>query len=311
LGTAVAASVVGTGEALAGVPLQQPVVPLFVFVISAYSLVTSASRTRALVGASIILLAIALQTISQHKGLGNFLFPLVFLGAAWIAGRAIYARTARADELEREQDARALAVAAEERRRIARELHDILAHSLAVLVLQAGAAEQVLERDPPRARAVLRSIRATGQEAIDELSTLLALEHGKPEHLREPQPSLADLERLLVNSREAGLPVELEIEGERRELPASLELSAYRIIQEGLTNALKHSDARQVRAVVRYRQRALELEVSDDGAGHTNGRGSHRGLAGISERVSVFGGHLDAGPRPEGGWMLRATLPVP
>lgn len=311
LATTVAVSVAGTAEALAGVPLQQPIVPLLVFVIAVYSLVTHASRERALVGAAVILMAIALQTVSQHRGVGNFLFPLVFLIGAWITGRTIYARTARATELEREQDARAQAAVEEERRRIARELHDILAHSLGVLVLQAGAAEQVLERDPSRAREVLRSIRATGQEAIEELGTLLALEHGKPEHSLEPQPSLADLERLLTTTREAGLPVDLEIEGERRELPAAVELSAYRIIQEGLTNALKHAGARQARAVLRYRQHELELEVSDDGPGHANGRGSHRGLAGIGERVNVFGGRFDAGPQPEGGWTLRVNLPLP
>jgi signal transduction histidine kinase len=311
LATIVAVSAAGTAEAVAGVPLQQPIVPLLVFVIAVYSVVTHATRERALAGAAVILVAIALQTVSQHRGVGNFVFPLVFLVGAWIAGRTIYARTARTEELEREQDERALAAAEEERRRIARELHDILAHSLGVLVLQAGAAEQVLERDPARAREVLHSIRATGQEAIDELSTLLALEHGKLEHLREPQPSLADLERLLAKTREAGLPVELEIEGERRELPAALELSAYRIIQEGLTNALKHAGAHQARAVLRYGRHDLELEVNDDGAGQANGRGSRRGLAGIGERVSVFGGHFEAGPRPEGGWRLRATLPLP
>ncbi|HEY8646027.1 MAG TPA: histidine kinase [Gaiellaceae bacterium] len=311
LATTVAVSVAGTAEAVAGVPLQQPIVPLLVFVIAVYSLVTHAPRQRALLGAAVILVAIALQTLSQHKGVGNFIFPLVFLVGAWITGRTIYARTARTTELEREQDERAHAAVEEERRRIARELHDILAHSLSVLVLQAGAADQVLERDPARAREIMQSIRAAGQEAIDELATLLALEHGKPEHLLEPQPTLADLDRLLTKTREAGLPVELEIEGERRELPAALELSAYRIIQEGLTNALKHAGAHRARTVLRYRQHELELEVSDDGAGHANGRGSHRGLAGIGERVSVFGGHFDAGPRPDGGWTLRANLPLP
>jgi signal transduction histidine kinase len=311
LATLTVVAAAATTEAVARVPLQEPVVPLLAFVIAVYSLVTYAPRERAGAGAAITVTAVAVQTASQHKGIGNFVFALIFLVGAWIAGRTIHTRTARADQLEREQQQLALAAAEEERRRIARELHDIVSHSLGVLVLQAGAAEQVLERDPARAREVLQSIRATGQEAIGEIATLLALVGSEPEHSRQPQPTLADLERLLATTREAGLPVELEIAGHRRELAAPLELSAYRIVQEGLTNALKHAGATNARVTLRYYERELELEVSDDGAGAANGHGSRRGLAGIGERVAVFGGHFEAGPRPEGGWMLRASLPLP
>ena len=198
----------------------------------------------------------------------------------------------------------------EERRRIARELHDIISHSLGVLVLQAGAAEQVLERDPERAREVLHSIRATGQEAIGEMGTLLGLIRGEAVASREPQPSLADLDRLVAKMREAGLDVGLEIQGERRPLPAALELSAFRIVQEGLTNALKHAGPAHTCVRLRYGDDELEVEVADDGNGNGNGRGNRRGLAGIGERVAVFGGRLDAGPRPDGGWTLRAGFPL-
>jgi signal transduction histidine kinase len=311
LATVTAVAVAASAEAIAGVPLQEPLVPLIASVVAIYSLVTHAPRERAFAGVAIGLTGVAVQTASQHKGIGNFVFALVFLVGAWIAGRTIHARTGRAEQLEREQEQVAAAAAEQERRRIARELHDIISHSLGVLVLQAGAAEQVLERDPEGAREVLRSIRATGQDAIGELGALLALAHGEPEHSREPQPTLADLERLLATTRKAGLPVELEIAGELLELPAALELSAYRIVQEGLTNARKHAAATRARVLLRYRGHEIEIEISDNGAGAANGHGSRRGLVGIGERVALFNGRFDAGPQPQGGWLLRATLPLP
>lgn len=311
LATVAAVSVAASAEALAQVPLQEPLVPLLASVIAVYSLVTHAPRERAFAGAVVALLGVAVETASQHKGLGNFVFALVFLVGAWIVGRTIHARTLRARELELAQAQVAATAAEHERRRIARELHDVISHSLGVLVLQAGAVEQVLESDPERAREVLRSIRTSGQEAIGELGTLLALARGEPDHSRQPQPRLADLERLLAATRQAGLPVELQLEGERRELPAPLELSAYRIIQEGLTNALKHAAATQAHVLLRYGDQQLELEVRDNGAGAGNGAGSSRGLVGIKERVSVFGGRFDAGPDASGGWRLQAALPLP
>ena len=243
---------------------------------------------------------------------GSSLLLLVFV--AGLAGRGLQARTTaverRAEALDREEEARTAAAAAEERARIARELHDIVSHSLGLLVLQAGAAEQVLDRDPERVRELLGSMRATGQEAIGEMGTLLGLIRGEREVSRSPQPSLADLDALIANMRRAGLRVDLEVEGARRALPAALELSAFRVVQEGLTNALKHAGPAQVRVMLRYRERQLEVEVADDGSGSGDGRGSRRGLAGMGERVAVFGGRLDAGRRPDGGWTLRAAFPL-
>jgi signal transduction histidine kinase len=311
LATTVFVCIAGTAEAIAGVPLDQPLVPLLTFVIAIYSLVIYATRERALLGTAILLVSLAIQTTSQHRGVGNFIFPLVFVGGAWAAGRTIHARTTRAEDLERDQNAHARTAVEEERRRIARELHDVISHSLGVLVLQAGAAEQVLANDPEQVRGILRSIRATGQEALAEVGTMLALVRGEAEALREPQPSLADLDGLVARMRESGLRVDLGIDGQRCELPAALELSAYRIVQEGLTNVLKHAGPAQAHVHLRYAEHDLELEVSDNGAGATNGGGSRRGLAGIGERVEVFGGRFEAGPRPEGGWALRAALPLP
>ena len=192
------------------------------------------------------------------KTFGDGVWDLILLTVTVAVGFGMRARTSaleqQAETLEREQEQRAAAAVDEERRRIARELHDIISHSLGVLVLQAGAAEQVLERDPARAREVLQSIRATGQEAIGEMDTLLGLIRGEAVSSREPQPSLASLDLLVAKMREAGLDVGLEIVGDRRALPAALELSAFRIVQEGLTNALKHAGPAQARVVLSVRR---------------------------------------------------------
>jgi signal transduction histidine kinase len=291
---------------------------LFIMLASVYSVALYAAEPYyALAGYAVVATIHTTRTPEVH-GVGDALWDFVMFGLAFAVGVAMRGRHARTTALERdkqtlelEHEERAAAAVAEERRRIARELHDIVAHSLGVMVLQAGAAEQVLERDPSRARGVLDSIRATGQEAIGEMSTLLGLIREDSATLLEPQPSLADIERLVAKMQGAGLRVELRIEGDPRPLPAALELSAFRIVQEGLTNALKHAASAQSRVLLRYGERELLVEVSDDGAA-TNGagRGSRRGLAGIGERVAVFGGRLDAGPRPEGGWTLRAAFPL-
>jgi signal transduction histidine kinase len=239
---------------------------------------------------------------------------IVLTVGAGLTGRALRARGSalqeRADALDRDEERRAAKAAAAERRRIARELHDIISHSLGVVVLQAGAAERVLERDPARAREVLDSIRVTGQEAIAEMRTLLGLLDGAPSGSREPQPSLADLDGLVARMRDAGLSVDLAVQGEPRLLPAGVELSAFRVVQEGLTNALKHAGPANVHVVLRYGERELDVDVADDGAGSQDGAGTRRGLAGIRERVEVFGGRLEAGPQPRGGWNLHATFPL-
>jgi signal transduction histidine kinase len=288
---------------------------VFIMVAAVFSAAAHGSRPALTVALSITAAAVETALDPAIKTFGDSVWDLILLSVTLVAGFGMRARTdaleQHAETLEREQEQRAATAVEEERRRIARELHDIVSHSLGVLVLQAGAAEQVVERDPERAREVLRSIRATGQEAIGEMGTLLGLIRGEAVASREPQPSLADLDRLVAKMRETGLNVALEIEGERRPLPAALELSAFRIVQEGLTNALKHAGApAHARVLLRYGADELEVVVADDGSGNGNGHGNRRGLAGIGERVAVFGGRLDAGPRPDGGWTLRAGFPL-
>ena len=301
--------VVFSGLALAFGSSDSPT-GFFLLIVVAYS--AGAYTPNPWVAAVLLAVLAAVHDLREHHvtSFGDAVYLFAVLGLVFLFGLGMRARQARTAEVERERDTVAEFAVEDERRRIARELHDIISHSLGVLVLQAGAAEQVLERDPQQAREVLRSIRATGQEAIAEMGTLLSLARSEAESSRQPQPSLADLDQLLQRTREAGLRVELDVEGEPCELPAPLALSAYRIVQEGLTNALKHSAQATAQVIVRYGAQQLEVEVLDDGTGSVNGSGTRRGLAGIGERVAVFGGRFEAGPRPEGGWHIKAALPL-
>jgi signal transduction histidine kinase len=214
--------------------------------------------------------------------------------------------------LEQEQETRARAAVAEERARIARDLHDVVAHSMSVIVVQAGAERLALPEEATSTREVLQSIEETGRQALVEMRRLVEMLRKDDEELAlAPQPSLAHLELLVEQVREAGLPVELSVEGEPRALPPGVDLSAYRIVQEALTNALKHAGPARARVTIRYAANQLELEVGDDGAGTTGGAdGGGHGLVGMRERVAVFGGVLEADRRLEGGYRLRATLPL-
>lgn len=290
---------------------------VFITIVAVYSAVAYGDRP--LLAALLAGIGVAIHNLTDPliDGFGDAIWSSTLLAlsfAAGLTGRALRERTKALDQrtetLDHQEAERAAAAAAEERRRIARELHDIISHSLGVVVLQAGAAERVLERDPARAREVLESIRSTGQEAIGEMGTLLGLLDEAPRTLREPQPSLDDVTALVARMRDAGLDVELVVEGEPRALPAALEVSAFRVVQEGLTNALKHAGAAHVSSVVRYGADQLQVDVTDDGGGSANGLGGRRGLAGLRERVAVFGGRLEAGPQPGGGWMLQATFPL-
>ena len=241
----------------------------------------------------------------------SFAFALVFLlGIAMrVRQRRSESAEARVRTLENESERARLAAAAE-RRRIAHELHDVVSHSLGVMVLQAGAAEQVLEKEPDKARVALRSIRQSGQEAIDEMARLLGLIRDEAAPTLEPYPRVADLDGLVQQARSTGLDVDLGVEGRPRDLPAALELSAYRVVQEGLTNVLKHATATRAHVVVRYMESALAIEVADDGSPSASGPGGGNGLTGMRERVAVFGGQLEAGRGADGGWTLRAILPA-
>jgi signal transduction histidine kinase len=216
----------------------------------------------------------------------------------------------RAVRLEREREQRERVAVAEERRRIARDLHDVVAHGVGVMTVQAGAARLLLENDPGRAREPLLAVEEAGRQALAELRRLLGmLRRDERDPGLRPQPGLGDLEELVARARRAGLPVELVIEGAPVPLPAGVDLAAYRIVQEGLTNTRKHAGPARACVAVRYGPEALELEISDDGRAGANGEGGH-GLVGMRERVALYGGRLETGPRPDGGFTVRAHLPL-
>jgi signal transduction histidine kinase len=249
----------------------------------------------------------ALHRGSLSVKLGNFAFGLVLTVATWSIGRVVRSRTERGDKLEAEQHV----AVADERARIARELHDVIAHSVSVMVVQAGAAEEVLGSRPDLALTALRAVQETGRQALVEMSRLVGLLRDDHEELGlAPQPGIAALDTLVAQVRTAGLPVELRIEGDPATVPLGIDLSAYRVVQEALTNALKHAGDARAKVRLRYLVDALEVEIVDDGGGSGNGHAGGHGLVGMRERVAVFGGEFAAGPRAEGGFEVRARLPL-
>jgi signal transduction histidine kinase len=238
------------------------------------------------------------------------IFMTLLLGAPWVAGRAVRQRRLKEDQLEHER-ATAAAAIMEERARIARELHDVVAHSISVMVLQARGGRRALDAEPDDARSAFDSIEGTGQQALDEMRRLLGMLRRDDDELPlAPQPSLRHLDLLVAEVEAAGLPVQVTIEGEPRALPPGVDLSAFRIVQEALTNALRHAGPARARVLLRYTSDDFELEIADDGQGTGDASGPGYGLVGMRERVSVYGGELQTGRRPGGGYELRVRLPL-
>jgi signal transduction histidine kinase len=243
--------------------------------------------------------------------------PLRFV-VAWVAGYALRERAEQAEAAEmratfaeREREAAARIAVAEERARIARELHDIVAHAMSVMVLQVGAVRHKLPQALEENRDALARVEQAGRTALAEMRRLLGAMRSDGDGVElGPQPGLDAVDSLLDDVGRAGLPVRLHVEGEPFPLPGAIDLSAYRIVQEGLTNALKHARASHADVTLRYRSDELELEVADDGTGATTTNGLGHGLVGIRERVNIYGGEMSAGKAPEGGFVLSARLPV-
>ncbi len=213
--------------------------------------------------------------------------------------------------VELQSEATTRAAVEDERSRVARELHDILSHSLGVVVLQTGAAEHAWTADPVRARESLHAARETAVEAVDQLRLLLGVVRDGPTGERVPVPRLDDLDALAARSRAAGFDVRLEVIGDPRPVPAEVQASVYRVAQEGIANAMKHSGAHGCRIRVDHQPDCVVVEVEDDGQGSGSGAGSQLGLVGIRERAAMFGGRVDAGPRSAGdGWRLEVAFPT-
>ena len=238
-------------------------------------------------------------------------FTLVAAIAMLLARRVVGDRDRRLDLAERERELAAREAVVEERARIARELHDAIAHNVSMMVVQAGAERRVVAPEATSTRETLQAIEQIGRGALTEMRRLVGMLRSDSVDPLAPQPGLHDLETLAAQVSDAGLPVELRVEGEPCELPVGIELSAYRIVQEALTNALKHAGRARASVVVRYAPDSLELEIVDDGAGAGAPiPGGGHGLVGMRERVALYGGRFDAGRDPRGGFAVRVLLPV-
>jgi signal transduction histidine kinase len=255
--------------------------------------------------------------IPNHSASQFVFLPLVF-AVSWLAGFAVRERAEqveaaeeRAVRAEREREAGARIAVAEERARIARELHDIVAHAVSVMVLQVGAVRHKLPDTLAEDRDALRSVEQAGRTALAEMRRLLAaMRTDGEEAALAPQPGLDRLDSLAAEIGRAGLPVHLHVDGDPFPLPRAVDLSAYRIVQEGLTNALKHAHASQADVTVHYLPDELELEVRDNGQGGSTSDGLGHGLVGIRERVKIYGGEMSAGTPTGGGFLLSTRLPV-
>jgi signal transduction histidine kinase len=275
------------------------------------------------IGLAVILVStvILVAQIPGHTTAELVFIPLDF-AVCWFAGfmlrgtaEQVDAAEARAALAEQEREADALRAVVEERTRIARELHDIVGHSLSVMTVQASGVRRLLHSEQAEEREALLAVERTGREALAEMRRVVgALRDPEEGPALAPQPTLSRVDTLVTHAREAGLPVDLRIEGEPAPLPAGVDLTAYRLIQEGLPNTIKHASASHADVRVRYDGDHVEVEVCDDGRGPDRAdaasNGGGHGLVGMRERVSIYGGELEAGPRTEGGFRLRARLPV-
>ena len=296
----------------------------FSSLLAAYGAASLTDKRRGFIAAAVTAAAIAgfFATNRGDWGVSDYLAVSGTWAVAWFAGTFIRLRGeqvevvgARATRLELERDTLARKAVADERARIARELHDIVGHALNVIVIQASGAQRAFDVKPEVTREALASIESTGRDALVEMERMLGVLGviNAPEAASGPQPGLAQLDGLTAHVSQAGIPVNLVIEGSRPEIPASVELSAYRIVQESLTNCLKHSGASHATVTIRYGPDDLEVEVVDDGrssAKRKAGERGGRGHVGMRERVALFGGEISVGPAPSGvGYRVRARLP--
>jgi signal transduction histidine kinase len=279
-----------------------------------YSLGAYADERRATIGLVVGLASFWLTVfVAADVDFESFFFSTTLAVAPWLLGRIVRARHLRLVAAEREQEQRARIAVGDERARIAREIHDVVAHSVGVIVVQAEGARRVFDREPERAREALESIAGTARTALADMRRSLGvLRREDDERALAPQPGVDDLNGLVEQARASGLTAELSVEGEQVPLPQAIDLSAYRIVQEALTNVMKHAGAARALVTVRYLDHELEVEVADDGAGPplAAGDGSGLGIIGMRERVEAHGGRLHAGAGTDGGFLVRASLPL-
>jgi signal transduction histidine kinase len=320
---AVLATSVASGLAFAALGLP----PFFLgpaILVPVYTVAAYCGRRASVAGLAAVEVTMAAVQLTPTGGeMATWVGNALVVAAAWLLGhfvgdRRVYAAQleARTAELEQAREELARRAVAEERLRIARELHDVVAHSMSVIAVQSGVGVHVADTQPEEARKALVAVEATSRTALEELRRLLGVlrRDGEPQGSLVPAPGLAGLDTLLAQVAEAGLAVKLRVEGTRPQVPPGVDLSAYRIVQEALTNVVKHAGLAQAQVVVRYGDQEITLEVTDDGRGAAalagDGRaGTGHGLIGMRERVALFGGDLQVGPRPGGGFRVAARLP--
>jgi signal transduction histidine kinase len=284
----------------------------FAVVLASYTAAAHVDRDRFVRLAVPISIATAVASLVLAYAGTNWVEVLIgttfAVGLPMLFGRIGFNRRRR---IAVERDRAARDAVAEERSRIARELHDVVAHAMSVMVVQAGAARRVLEDDPEAARAAIGRIESTGRDGMVEMRRLVAIlkDEGADSELA-PQPGLAQLEGLVETVRGAGVPVEVIVRGTPRTLPSGLDLIAYRVVQEALTNVIKHGGRASARVGFGWRDDVLDIEVADDGRGGPVSDGPGHGLIGMRERVALYGGSLETAPRPGGGFLLRVRLPL-
>ena len=300
---------------------EPPLVSFLAFLLALYSISAYGEERRAIVAGvtvGVVILAADILRLGAGVHPENIIPTWVFCAAIWFVGRTIHRSQLQAAQLrdlaaqlELEREKKAQTAVSEERSRIAREMHDVVAHSVSVMVVQSQAAQRLLEGEQRAARQALGSIETTGRQALTEMRRLLGiLRRTDAELALTPQPSLSRLEDLIEQVREAGLPVEVRVEGEASSLPPGVDLAAYRIVQEALTNTLKHAGPSRANVVIHYRDDELEVEITDDGAGNGKDGGSGQGLLGMRERVALYGGILESSKKVGGGYIVRARLPL-
>jgi signal transduction histidine kinase len=301
-----------------GLGYAPPPLP-FALLVSLYTVAAWCPLPASATATGAILIAVAAAAVTHRGPLtpDQVLAYLLSVVAAWLLGYGVQLTRARLSLLEdravrlvREQADKTQLAVEQERVRIAREVHDIIAHSVGVIVAQAAAAQRLFDAEPQQARQTLGAIETTGRQAVVELRRLLGVlqaDQGQAE--RAPQPGLDRLPALVEQVGRAGLPVELVVHGSPRPLPAEVELSAYRIVQEALTNTLKHAGPTRAGVVLGYHPGMLELRVWDEGRGSTPGVVPGQGLVGMRQRAALLGGEVAARPGPEGGFQVTARLP--
>jgi signal transduction histidine kinase len=259
------------------------------------------------VAANAALPMIGLAMLLDGPNIGRAISNQFFIVIVAVIGHNVRLRKEKRVHEERVEVLEADTAVADERLRIARELHDVVAHAMSVVAVQAGVAAHVIDTQPDEAKRMLENVRITSHDALDEMRRLLGVLRGGDAELA-PQPGLSDVDALAESMRESGVPVDVRVTGDATGVPAGVDLTAYRIVQEALTNVLKHAGPASVQVSIDYSPVLVVVEISDDGRGGLAGEGGH-GLLGMRERVAVFGGDLVTGPGPGGGFRVRATLP--